>query len=520
MARALVAALSLAVVAGLYEASVLVTQMTREEMREAVKDPDYLTLVILYDAEGSNSQLVAPIIEKVAENYQHFMRFVAIDCTADYKTCPEDVRERLPALSVYIPQGLNPYTGQPWVKTETYKGAISPRELSEFLLEHMPFLGEKLDADTAKSFFQDTDSNKVVLFTDKPSISPLFRGVASKFRGRADFAVVWPNQTETLAQYHVTAFPTILAMDSTGTHTYLGESHFHALSSFISLYASSTRYPQKQRARKQESATDSKPLPQFPTVEVTEDSLDAALEDNKQLAIVLFHSEEGHPAWAQLVDTLQGMVHFIDVKCGLSFSKRYGVTKLPAIRLFPANRKRKSSELNLEDVESDLWKELKGRIETLNDHSLNAFVERMTEDKSLGCLYLADQSVPLSIKALASDPFFSETFAFAHYNKGNKDVLASLNAKKYPTFLCFAMVDEKGDMRVMEFEGALDSYPRLYQFLDEAVLTKLAKLLPAQADRELEEVEEWDDQSFDSRCTKKGGICVLAFFDGTMVLPT
>jgi len=516
MARVLVAALSLATAWGLYEASVLVSQVTREEMREVVKDPDYLTLVVLYDAEGSNSQLVAPIIEKVAENYKHFMRFLAVDCTADYKTCPEDIRERLPALSVYIPQGVNPYTGLPWVKAEAYKGAISPRELSEFLLAHMPFLGEKLHTDTAQSFFQDTDTNKVVLFTDKPSISPLFRGVASRYRGRADFAVVWHNQTETLAKYHVTAFPTILAIDSAGAHTYMGEPHFDSLCSFIDPYASSTRHPQKQRAK----SADSKPLPQFPTVEVTEDGLEAALEDNKQIAIVQFHAEEGHPAWTQLADTLQGIAHFIDVKCGVSFSKRYGVTKLPSIRLFPANRKRKNFELNLDDVGSEIWKELKGGIETVNDHSLNAFVERMTEDKILGCLYLSDQPVTLSIKALASDPFFAETFAFAHYNKGNKAVLASLNAKKYPTFVCFAMVDEKGDMRVMELEGDLDSYPRLYQFLDEAVLTKLAKLLPAHSDLELEEVEEWDDQSFDSRCTKKGGICVLAFFDGAMVPPT
>jgi hypothetical protein len=234
----------------------------------------------------------------------------------------------------------------------------------------------------------------------------------------------------------------------------------------------------------------------------------------------MFHAEETHPAWPQLVETLQGIAHFIDVKCGLSFSKRYSVTKLPTIRLFPANRKRKSYELNLDEVESEIWKELKGSVESVNDHSLNAFVERMTEDKTIGCLYLSDQPVSFSIKALASDPFFSETFAFAHYNKGNKAVLASLHAKKYPTFLCFAMVDEKADMRVMEFEGNLGSYPRLYQFLDEVVLTKLAKLLPVRPDREQEDVEEWGDDSFDTRCTKKSGICVLAFFDGAMVLPT
>ena len=512
--------LSLAVALGLYEASVLVSQMTREEMREAVKDPDYLTLVVLYDAEGSNSQLVAPIMEKVAENYNHFMRFIAIDCTTDYKTCPEDIRERLPALSVYIPEGLNPYTGQPWVRTEVYKGAISPRELSEFLLDHMPFLGEKLTTDTAKYFFDDTEIPKIVLFTNKSSISPLFRGVASKYRGRADFAVVWHNQTETLAKYHVNSFPTILAINHEGAHTYMGESHFNAVCSFIEPYASTTRRPQKLRAKPQEGTGDSKPLPRFPTVEVTEDSFEAALEDNKQMAIVMFHTEESHQAWPQLVETLQGIAHFIDVKCGLSFSKRYSVTKLPTIRLFPANRKRKSYELNLDEVESEIWKELKGSVEPVNDHSLNAFVERMTEDKTIGCLYLSDHPVSFTIKALASDPFFSETFAFAHYNKGNKAVLASLHAKKYPTFVCFAMIDEKADMRVMEFEGDLGSYPRLYQFLDEVVLAKLAKLLPVRPDREQEDVEEWGDDSFDSRCTKKSGICVLAFFDGAMVFPT
>ena len=516
MVRLAVFLYSISLISGVFESSVLVSQLTIEEMRTAVKDPDYLTFAVLYDAGGDTSELVATIIETVAEEYRHFIRFIAIDCTEDYTACPSDIRPHLPALTAYIPQGTNPYTGQPWVKTEVYKGAISPRELSEFLLKHMPFLGIVFPSNEAnEGFFDRNDRCKFVLFTKKPEISPLFKGVSSKYRNKADFAVVMKNQTEITRRFEVNSFPTILAIERSGeVQTYMGAPKFEELSGFVSRYVGSQR-PSESPASPPPSPEPSK----FPVTEVTEDNFSSSLSDTKQVVITHFHSGSPHPSWPHLTQLYSGIVHFIDVKCTLSFSKPYGVTKLPSLRLFPTNRKRKSLDISLDTLPSVLLKELKGSIETLTDHSINQFVDRMAEDRGIGCIYVSSDSLTLPIKALSSDPFFSEAFSFGYYNKGNKAILNALNVKRYPGLVCFVMLGEM-DMRVMEFEGDLGSYEEIYRFLDEVVLGKLAPLVPPLPDREQEDVSEWTESSFTSQCLLKGGICVLAFFDGPIVTST
>ena len=500
----------------LFESSVLVQQMTKEEMRAAVQDPDYLTFVMLYDDQGQNSQLVAPIIEKVADNYRDFLKFVAIDCTYDEKTCPKDVRERLPALTAYVPLGLNPYSGKPWVTTKVYKGAISPRELSDFLVENMPFLGETLENETLRWFLSEDTLAKVMLFTDKSAVSPLFKAAASKYRGRLDFGVVWKNQTQILEKYSVSAFPTILAIDKSGVHSYSGEAKFADFCEFLHSYAAKDRIPitlRKPDTEKTGKSTD------FRTVETSEDGLEAVLEDSKQVAVVQFYSDFMATEWMHLSKSLSGIVLLVEVKCKASFAgaKKLGVSKLPAIRVFPANRKRKSFALN-DEFESDLLKELKGSIETVNDVSINRFVEQMKVEKSVGCVFFTEKPVSLAMKGLASDAFFSEAIHFAYFNKRNQEILARLNTKRYPTLTCFVVLNEKGEMRVVEFEGDLGKYGELYYFMEEVALPGLSKVPLPRKEMDLEEIQEWDTDSFEAECVHKGGFCVLAFFDGSIVL--
>lgn len=94
------------------------------------------------------------------------MKFYTYDCSEDDKTCPEDIKRQLPAVTGYSPAGINPYTNKPLVHTRDYAGAVSKSSLMEFLKKNIPYRGKFVTDDNMEEFLEE-DLNKVILFSDK-----------------------------------------------------------------------------------------------------------------------------------------------------------------------------------------------------------------------------------------------------------------------------------------------------------------------------------------------------------------
>lgn len=525
--------LTIQTVYGLFDSSDHVKNTSPEEMRELVKDPDYMTVVMIYDNEGANSQAVAPILEQVAERYKHFFKFVGVDCTDDEKMCPPKVKESLPALTAYVPAGINPYTNKPLVYTRDYQGPVSPKDIGDFFIKNMHFLGEILDLDNEEWFFENKELKKVVLFTDKEHVPPLFKGLVSKYRGRLEFGVVFKNQTDILADFKVSAFPTILVVGEE-TEEYEGAIHFEDISEFLDSYAAKTKVEIRSKSRKREEEQRDKPkappksdMPDFSPVKATGGTFRDLLDDNLKLTLVHFRQGAGLSEWSDIAKMFEGLVFTIDLNCenddaALALARKEGVKRFPAMRLFPANRKRKSFEVTVDDdIEDEISKELKYDIVTVADANLNGFIKQMNEEDRVGCLYMSDKSAPLALKGLAADPHFKDIVTFGFYNKKNKEILENMNAKRFPTLITFIAVNDEGNMRLAEYTGDLNNFTEMFYFLDQVVLPALGKKREkALEDEDVaeEEIEEWTARSFNAHCIKRAGICVLAFLEGALSL--
>jgi len=525
--------LSFQAVHGLFEASDHVQVKSPEDMRALVQDPDYMTVVMVYDNEGANSQAVAPVLEQVADRYKHFFVFVGVDCTEDEKMCPPKVKEVLPALTAYVPAGVNPYTQKPLVYTRDYQGPVSPKDIGDFLIKNMHFLGEMLDLDNEEWFFGSKELNKVVLFTDKEHVPPLFKGLASKYRGRLEFGVVFKNQTDLLADFKVSAFPTILVVGEE-TEEYEGAIHFEDISDFLDSYAAAEKHELRSKTRTQQEEHREKPkassnsdMPDFSPVKATSGSFRDLLDDHLKLALVHFRQGAGVPEWPDIAKMFEGLVFTIDLNCenddgALAIARKEGVKRFPAMRLFPANRKRKSFEVTADDdIEDEISKELKYDIVTVADANLNGFIKQMNEEDRVGCLYMSDKSAPLALKGLAADPHFKDVVTFGFYNKRNKEILENMNAKRFPTLITFIAVDDVGNMRLAEYSGDLNNFTEMFYFLDQVVLPALGKKREKTLEDDDvadEEIEEWTSRSFNSHCVKRAGICVFAFLEGALSL--
>ena len=497
-----------------------------------IKDPDYMIVVMIYDAEGQNSQAVAPVLAQVAERYKHFFKFVGVDCTDNEQMCPPQVKESLPALTAYVPAGLNPYTQKPLVYTRDYQGPVSPKDIGDFLIKNMHFLGEILDLDNEEWFFGDKELNKVVLFTDKEHVPPLFKGLAAKYRGRFEFGVVFKNETELMNYYKVSAFPTILVMTPTETEEYEGAIHFEDISDFLDAYAAEEKHPPRPKNKQKfQEETREKPqpkqpeMPDFSPAKATGGSFRELLDDNLKLTLVHYRKGPGLSEWPEIAQLFGGVVFTIDLNCedddaALALARKEGVKRFPAMRLFPANRKRKSFEVTVDDdLEAEISKELKYDIVTVADANLNGFIRQMNEEDRLGCLYMSDQPIPLALKGLAADPHFKDVVSFGFYNKRNAEILSNMNAKRFPTLISFIAVDDAGGMRLAEYQGDLNNFAEMFFFLDQVVLPALGKKKEKAIDDEEaaeEEIEEWTSRSFNNHCMKRAGICVLAFLEGAL----
>jgi hypothetical protein len=491
---------------------------------EAMMDPEYLTLGIIY-AEGSEgSRALSSLLDVVMPKFQYFCRVVALDCSDDETICPKENIASLPALSGYQPAGLNPYTGKPLVHKRDYEGVLGQKELVDWIADNAAHFGAKLDILNIKDFLAE-DLNKVLLFSNKAAVPLMYKGLTSFYRGRLEFGFVNKDQTDLQARYQVTAFPTILVITKEGLQTYEGLIDFTAIQDYLEPFASAEKRAPKLKTVK---APDTPPiaedvLPKAEVKTVKADQFDETLEASQKLVLVHYYKNDDAPTWAEIKTKYIGVLDLIELDCSQSadweLAKTHGVKRLPSMRLFPANRKRKSQEISLDEFfEETVSKELKYTVQPVNNNSIGSYIQSMKDLEKVGFLLLSAEPLSLQFKAIASDPSFKEKMGFGYYNAGDKDILENFNLKRYPTILTFITVGDEGQMKTAEYLGPLDDFNYMHGFVDQLLVTFNKK----SEDNEWkeEDVPHFNSLNFSRLCLNKGGVCVIAFLEGGLVRPS
>lgn len=510
---------------GLYENTQYVTHMQKEELAQLVQNPDYMTAVVIYERDGIASQALAGALEQVIEKFHNYVKVYAIDCTDDEQICPQNIKEELPVFEAHVPNGLNPYTGKPLINLRKYEGIIGNKEITAFFVNNIPFQGEFLSTDT-EEYLNENLLNHVILFTNKDTAPVMFKGLSAKYKGRIEFWVAFYNQTEYTQKYNIDEFPSIVVKSGNEVVNYQGKNDFYEISGFLDGFVKDRQEPKQRKktpktSKPQENAET---IPEIPIYNLDSTNFKTKLDEGK-LAVIHFYKENQVAEWDDIKKNYNGVVMLGNFNCksdaNEEFARELGVKKFPTLRLFPINRKRKSLELtfaNREELEEEISRELKGEIFTLNDKNINAFVTGAIEEQKLGVLYMTSENTNIQFRALASDPLFKDLIKSGYFKKTFDEAKKIFNLNKYPSIVAFSKSSEEGSFQVLEYTGSLENYAHMSYFIDKQAIPYLLKReAKIEIDEENADIPELSNKNIDKFCNKKGGICVIGFFEGKPV---
>ncbi|CAG9329135.1 PDILT_2 [Blepharisma stoltei] len=505
----------------LYENCPYVIHPSKEELSGLLENPDYMAVDIIYDRNGMPSKVLSNVIVDVLDKYHTFVKVYAYDCADDEQLCPENIKAELPIFEAHVPAGLNPYTGKPLVHKRKFEGEIAYKEVSDFLLTNIPFLGEVLNKEN-EDFLNENQLNHAILFSSKEKAPLIFKALSSEFRGRLEFWVSLSSDPEYSKTFGVTEYPTLMVRVGEDMYKYTGKYDFFEISKFLDQFAAKERQELKLKKKKPKEEKKEEPeIPQFPILDLDSNNFKEKLEGGK-LAIVHFYKESQVTEWEEIKKNYNGVVLLANFQCKNEaeeeFAKSLGVKKFPSLRIFPINRKRKSLELvfsNQYELEYEISRELKVDIISLSDSNINAFVNQVGEEQKVGLLYLTETTPNLHFKGLASDPAFKDFVKFGSLNKPPEQAKQIFNQSRYPTIIAFSSPDEKGDFNLLEFTGNLNDYAAMSFFLDkQAIPYMLKREISPTVDVENADIVEFKHKNYEKACTKKIGMCVIGFFEG------
>lgn len=145
----------------------------------------------------------------------------------------------MPTIKLVKPNTKVSAAGKFSPDVESYNGQRSPAALVSFALSHLNDYIETVDSKTVDAFLAQKRP-KILLFTNKPKSSDLYRSLASEYRSRAAFGLVQQTDAAVVAKFGVTKFPTVLAVndaEAAKSTVYAGALKAVALGEFIAQHA-------------------------------------------------------------------------------------------------------------------------------------------------------------------------------------------------------------------------------------------------------------------------------------------
>ncbi|UZJ55833.1 hypothetical protein CBS101457_005153 [Exobasidium rhododendri] len=175
---------TLAVVrAALFPPKTPVLEMTQANFKSEVLSIEKPTIVMFSAPWCGHCKNLAPHFHKAASNLDGIVKFGNIDCDQDSNKglCAEYGIKGFPTIKLF------PATKKRLARE--YRGERTAKALIEYAKETLPMGARKLVAEELEKYVNDDASRpKVILFSNKPKSSPLYRSLALDFRSSMDFA--------------------------------------------------------------------------------------------------------------------------------------------------------------------------------------------------------------------------------------------------------------------------------------------------------------------------------------------
>ncbi|RKP34767.1 thioredoxin-like protein, partial [Dimargaris cristalligena] len=249
--------------AAMYGKSSKVIQLNTNNFRQEVIEAPYPVLVEFYAPWCGHCQSLAPKYDKAAKELYGLAKVGAVDCDEDANRplCAQYKVEGFPTIKAF-PWKARIDKKNPKKKTKTpqdYNQARTAKALYDFAMAQVPTLtvtvkdkppssgnvmskgGQLMLSDLAGFLEHRPGTPKVLLFTQKDEVAPLYRGLAMAYHDRLMLGWVSSKNTDVQKQFGITKFPTLLVLPDgqiDNTVVYDGKISLDNLKAFLKPYAS------------------------------------------------------------------------------------------------------------------------------------------------------------------------------------------------------------------------------------------------------------------------------------------
>ena len=157
--------------------------------KREVLDIEKPTLVAFTAPWCGHCQKLVPDYSKVAAQLDGVVKLASVDC---------DAEKNKPLCGKYGIQGFPTLKLFPSTKKrlpKDYQGPRSAKEIAAFMVDALPMGAKKLKAEELQEYAQaEAETPKVILFSKKPTSSPLYKSLALDFRKSLSFAFLRGDQ--------------------------------------------------------------------------------------------------------------------------------------------------------------------------------------------------------------------------------------------------------------------------------------------------------------------------------------
>lgn len=232
-----------------------VNELTASNFDKMVMESTETWLVKFYAPWCGHCQSSAPAFTKAAKKLDGVAKLGVINCDDHSSLAQRFGVQGFPTLKVFKGEGKMAR------RPSDYNAGRSAKAFVDHVKYIMPSFVARVKPSGFDAFFKDDPKlPHVLLFTDKTSTSPLYKGMSARFKGRVSFGEVRKNDAADLVdKYSVTSYPTLISFkaeesDPEHASVFSGAMDPTSLDKFFQSVAGNTEIPTGEKAAEEKPA--------------------------------------------------------------------------------------------------------------------------------------------------------------------------------------------------------------------------------------------------------------------------
>lgn len=162
--------------------------------------------VLFYDAGDQIMEDLEQQWPRIGAQFKESIRVAAVNCGMQQSLCKKQGASKTPTLRVYSGPS----------KSVKFKGTFSVKQMGRWISENIPDNSTVLTSRNHEQWLSEDDGAKVILFSDKKAVPPVWKSLSTAFKGRASFGVVLGDKS-LMTKFNIDKTPAIFAVEDPET---------------------------------------------------------------------------------------------------------------------------------------------------------------------------------------------------------------------------------------------------------------------------------------------------------------